>query len=121
LERALEGLRETYPIPLRIHFPEQRLDAEAELVAYFVCSEALTNIAKHASASRAAISVDIIDRHMKVVVEDDGVGGANLARGSGLRGLADRIETVGGTLRIQSAPGQGTHLTAEIPLGGEMG
>jgi signal transduction histidine kinase len=63
--------------------------------------------------------VTTVDRRVTVVVEDDGVGGADPAHGSGLRGLADRIETVGGTLRVHRVPGGGTRLTAEIPLGGE--
>jgi signal transduction histidine kinase len=59
------------------------------------------------------------DGLVRVEIEDDGVGGADPGRGSGLRGLADRVETVGGTLQVASVPGQGTHLAAEIPLGGE--
>jgi len=101
---ALDGLRETFILPLGIEVPSDRLDPDVELVAYFVCSEALTNVAKHASASRANVSVTMSGRSMAVVVEDDGVGGADLGRGSGLRGLADRVETLGGTLRVESVP-----------------
>jgi signal transduction histidine kinase len=115
LAGALEALLETFPIPVRIRVPSERLRAETELVAYFVCSEALANVAKHASASRAAVSVTTSDRGIRVAVEDDGVGGADPALGSGLRGLADRVETFGGTLRVDSIPGGGTRLTAEIP------
>lgn len=119
LEGALTALAEAFPIPIEIQFLSGRVRADAELVAYFVCSEALTNVAKHASASTASVCVTMSDRRVTVVVEDDGVGGANPAHGSGLRGLADRIETVGGTLHVRSEPGAGTRLTAEIPLGGE--
>jgi signal transduction histidine kinase len=90
-----------------------------EAAAYFVCAEALANVAKYASASNVTVSVTADDTAVAVVVEDDGVGGADPAHGSGLRGLADRIGTLGGTLRIESVAGRGTHLTAEIPVGGE--
>jgi signal transduction histidine kinase len=120
LEHALTTLVETFPVSVEIRIRCDGLPPDAELVVYFICSEALSNIAKHASASRAAISIESLDRRMKVVVEDDGVGGADPSHGSGLRELADRIETVGGTLRVRSVPGKGTHLTAEIPLGGEV-
>jgi signal transduction histidine kinase len=119
LASALEGLRETFPLPLRLEVPTERLGSDLELVAYFMCSEALANIAKHAQASSAVVSVTVADRCGVIRVEDDGVGGADPAAGSGLRGLADRIETIGGTLRVESVPGRGTRLTAEIPLGGE--
>ena len=119
LASALEGLRETFPLPLRLEVPTERLGPDLELVAYFMCSEALANISKHAHASSAVVSVTVADRRGVIRVEDDGVGGADPAAGSGLRGLADRIETIGGTLRVESVPGRGTRLTAEIPLGGE--
>jgi len=119
LAPALEGLRETFPLPLRVEVPADRLGPDLELVAYFMCSEALANISKHARASSAAVSVTVVDRRGVIRVEDDGVGGADPAAGSGLRGLADRIETIGGTLLVESVPGGGTRLTAEIPLGGE--
>ena len=89
------------------------------VVAYFVCAEALANVAKHAAASRVAVSVTARDGRVRVEIEDDGVGGADPGRGSGLRGLADRVETAGGTLQVASIPGHGTRLAAEIPLGGE--
>jgi signal transduction histidine kinase len=119
LASALEGLRETFPLPLRVEVPARRLGPELELVAYFMCSEALANISKHARASSAAVSVTVVDERMVILVEDDGVGGADPAAGSGLRGLADRIETIGGRLQVRSVPGGGTRLAAEIPLGGE--
>jgi signal transduction histidine kinase len=91
----------------------------AEEVTYFVCAEALANVAKYARASVVLVSVIRHGDWVTVTVEDDGVGGADPARGSGLRGLADRVETLGGGLRVESAPGRGTRLAAEIPLGGE--
>jgi signal transduction histidine kinase len=99
--------------------PAARLPAEVEAVAYFLCSEALANVVKHASASRVSLSVAVGEGRVSVEVEDDGVGGADPAKGTGLLGLADRVETFGGTLRVESAAGAGTHLAAEIPLGGE--
>ena len=89
------------------------------MVAYFVCAEALTNIAKHAAAARVTVAVTASDGRLRVEIADDGVGGADPAHGSGLRGLADRVETLGGTLRVESTPGHGTRLAAEIPLGGQ--
>jgi signal transduction histidine kinase len=89
------------------------------VVAYFVCAEALANVAKHAGAARVAVSVTVRGGRVRVEIEDDGMGGADPGRGSGLPGLADRVETVGGTLQVVSVPGQGTRLVAEIPLGGE--
>ncbi|HEU4354906.1 MAG TPA: ATP-binding protein [Actinomycetota bacterium] len=119
LAPALEGLRETFPLPLRIEVPVKRLGRDLELVTYFTCSEALANVAKHAQASSAEVSATVVDEQLVIRVEDDGAGGADPAAGSGLRGLADRIETIGGTLRVESVPDGGTRLTAEIPLGGE--
>lgn len=119
LADALTALAHDFPVPIDIDVAGNRMEPHIEVVAYFVCSEALANVAKHASASRVAVSVRTVEGRLSVEIEDDGVGGADPARGSGLRGLADRIETVGGTLRIQSVPGHGTRLTAEIPPGGE--
>ena len=81
--------------------------------------EALANISKHASASRVSISVTSDDERVRIAIEDDGRGGADPARGTGLRGLADRIEARGGNLSVESPTGAGTRLAAEIPLGGE--
>lgn len=119
LAAALGGLRDTFPLPLRVEVPTERLGPDLELVVYFMCSEALANISKHARATSAEVSVTVVDERLVIRVEDDGAGGADPAAGSGLRGLADRIETIGGTLRVESVPDGGTRLTAEIPLGGE--
>jgi signal transduction histidine kinase len=117
LQGALATLAKRAPIPVDITTAGAGLPAKVEAVAYFVCSEALANIAKHASASRISVSVTSGDSGVTVEVEDDGVGGADPACGTGLRGLADRIEALGGTLRVESPAGSGTRLTADIPLG----
>jgi signal transduction histidine kinase len=88
--------------------------AAAAACAYFVCSEALANVAKHASASAVRMSVTSRAGAITVEVTDDGAGGAD-PEGRGIQGLADRVQTLGGTLTVASAPGQGTRLTAVIP------
>ncbi|MBA2631925.1 MAG: hypothetical protein H0U86_02795 [Chloroflexi bacterium] len=119
LKEALAVLAETLETPVTFEVAADRMPAQIEAAAYFVCSEALVNIAKHASASSVRVSVIRDGNLVRVVVEDDGTGGADPNRGSGLRGLTDRVETLGGSLQVESAPGQGTSLTAEIPLDGE--
>ena len=116
LAAALTELAERSPVPIEVRAPSERLPAAVEAAAYFVCSEALTNIAKYAQASRASVRLETRDGVLAVEVTDDGVGGADPAGGSGLRGLADRVEALGGRLGIDSPPGRGTHLTAELPL-----
>ena len=95
----------------------ERLPAPVESAAYFVVSEALTNVAKYAEATRASVCVRRVDGRVAVEVADDGVGGADTARGSGLRGLADRVAALDGTLTLDSPPGRGTRVRAEIPCG----
>jgi signal transduction histidine kinase len=119
LTGALASLAEQAPVRVDVLATPAKLPAEVEAVAYFLCSEALANIAKHASASRVSVSVTTGDGRVRVAVEDDGLGGADPARGTGLRGLADRVEALGGALQIESPAGKGTRLAAEIPLGGE--
>ena len=119
LAGALTVLVKDFPVPVQVTVAGDRVPLPVAVVAYFVCAEALANVAKHAGAARAAVSVTARDGLVRVEIEDDGVGGADPGRGSGLRGLADRIETIGGTLQVASVPGQGTRLAAEIPLGGE--
>jgi signal transduction histidine kinase len=119
LPGALASLAEQAPVPVDVAAPAARLPADVEAVAYFLCSEALANVAKHASASGVTISVTTGDGRVRVEVEDDGLGGADPAGGTGLRGLADRVEALSGTLRVESPAGGGTRLAAEIPLGGE--
>jgi signal transduction histidine kinase len=94
-----------------------RLDRRVEVAAYFVGSEGVTNAVKHANAGRIELSAEVRDGRLVVAVADDGVGGATPAGGTGLRGLAERVAALGGTLRIASGPGAGTVLTAELPCG----
>jgi signal transduction histidine kinase len=86
------------------------------VTAYYVVAEALTNVAKHADASVVQVDVDRDDGLVRLAVRDDGVGGADPARGSGLIGIKDRVESTGGTLRVESRTGQGTSLLVELPL-----
>ena len=97
--------------------PSRRFPAPQEAAAYFVCSEGLANVAKYAEASGARIAIDAADQRLVVRVADDGRGGADPSRGSGLRGLADRVAALGGALSVDSPPGGGTRLTAELPTG----
>jgi signal transduction histidine kinase len=116
LAAALAELSERSPVPVQVSAPEERLEPAVEAAVYFVCSEALANVAKYAQASQAVVNVQRRAGLVVIQVEDDGVGGADPARGSGLRGLADRVEALQGRLRIESPPGGGTRLLAEIPL-----
>ncbi|MGP3917776.1 sensor histidine kinase [Nonomuraea sp. 10N515B] len=115
---ALTALAQRSAVPVRLSLAEGRLPAELEAAVYYVCAEALANVAKHARASAAAIEMAPRGRTWRVEITDDGAGGADPAAGSGLRGLADRIETFGGRLAIISPTGGGTRLTAELPLDG---
>jgi signal transduction histidine kinase len=119
LEGALAALANDFPIPVQVTVAGDQVPSSVAVVAYFVCAEALANVAKHAAATHIAVSVTAHDGRVRVEIEDDGVGGADPGRGSGLRGLADRVETAGGTLQVTSVPGHGTRLAAEIPLGGQ--
>jgi PAS domain S-box-containing protein len=116
LAPALEMLAARAPLPVEIDVPDERLPAPVEAAAYYVVSEALTNVAKYARASLVRVQVGRENGTARVEVADDGVGGAEESNGSGLRGLADRVEALGGRLAIDSPPGRGTVLRAEIPL-----
>ncbi len=119
LEGALAALAKDLPVPVDINVAGTRLPQRVAVAAYFVCAEALANVAKHAAAARVAVAVTVGEGRLRVEIADDGVGGADPRRGSGLHGLADRVETLGGTLQVGSVPGRGTRLAAEIPLGGQ--
>jgi signal transduction histidine kinase len=95
-----------------------RLSPRVEVTAYYVVSEALTNAAKHSGASAVHVVVDTVDGHLRLSISDDGVGGADTARGSGLVGLKDRVEALGGTLRVDSPAAHGTRLLAQLPPDG---
>ena len=101
-----------------IALPDRRLSPAVEATAYFVVSEALANVAKYASATSATVSAECPGDSLRIEVADDGVGGADPADGSGLRGLADRVAAIGGSLSVHSPAGGGTRVVAEIPLGG---
>jgi signal transduction histidine kinase len=98
--------------------PVPELPSDVEAVAYFICSEALANAAKHVGAAKVSVSVTTADGRVTVAIHDDGPGGADPALGTGLRGLADRVEALGGRLEIESPVGRGTRVAAEIPLAG---
>jgi len=106
-------------VPTELEISGARAQAEVEASAYFTVAEALTNTAKHARATVAEVDVDIREKGMlHIEVSDDGRGGADLRAGSGLLGLKDRVEALGGTFAVQGAPGGGTTLLADLPLSG---
>jgi hypothetical protein len=116
LEPALQALASRAPVPVTVEVDsEERLPDPVESAAYFVVSEALANVAKHARATEAAVAVRQENGRLTVEVRDDGLGGADAAHGSGLRGLADRLAALDGKLSLVSPAGQGTRLQAEIP------
>ena len=116
---ALNALLTRAPLPVEIaELPEERLSAPVEAAAYYVVAEAITNVAKYAQASRATVSIRRSNGCATVTVADDGVGGADPAGGSGLRGLAARVEALNGRLDVDSPPERGTCIKAEIPYPG---
>ena len=117
LARALKALARRSSIPVTLDVRAvARLPELVEVTAYYVISEALANVAKHAEATTVHIDVEGIGDVMRLAVRDDGIGGADPARGSGLVGLKDRVAAVGGTLSVRSRPGEGTTLVAELPV-----
>jgi signal transduction histidine kinase len=115
LPAALSALARDFSVPVELAVMPIESSQTAQACAYFVCSEALANVAKHASASRVTVSVNRDGQNLLIEVRDDGVGGAERHRGAGLSGLADRVETLGGTLAVESPPGRGTRVLASIP------
>jgi signal transduction histidine kinase len=112
----VEALAHRAPLPVEIgELPDQRFPEQVELAAYFVVSEALTNIVKYASASSVTVAVAQLNGHLIVEVNDDGIGGAQPDAGTGLRGLATRLESIDGRLDVESEPGRGTAVRATIP------
>jgi PAS domain S-box-containing protein len=116
---ALRTLTRRSPIPaeLEIDVPD-RLPESVEIAAYYVVSESLANVVKHAKASYVSVELDVVDDWLRASVRDDGIGGADTGRGSGLTGLVDRVEALGGRLSLTSTPRQGTTVTVALPLGG---
>jgi signal transduction histidine kinase len=117
LRPALKALarRCTVPVNLDLHV-DQRLPDAVEVGAYYVVAEALTNAAKHAQASVLEVCAQATNTHLALVIRDDGIGGAARNKGSGLTGLADRVEALGGKMTIESQPGSGTSLLVNIPI-----
>ena len=117
LRAALEDLGARAPLPVRVvAAPRERLPDRVESAAYFVVSECLANVGKHAQATQATVAVAVVNDELEVVVKDDGVGGAALGNGSGLQGLEDRVGALDGCLDIDSPPEAGTTVMATIPL-----
>jgi PAS domain S-box-containing protein len=116
LRAAVEMLADRTPFPVDVTaMPDDRLPEPVEAGAYYLIAEALTNVAKYAEASTVRVAVTANNGRVAVEVSDDGIGGADPASGSGLRGLADRVEALGGALAVTSPAGAGTTLRAEIP------
>jgi signal transduction histidine kinase len=116
LAGAIQALVERSPVATTVTaVPDGRFPAPIEATAYFVVSEALANVAKHARASRAQVTISNRPGRLVIEVSDDGAGGARPEGGSGLRGLADRVASAGGMLRVDSPPGRGTRLEADLP------
>jgi PAS domain S-box-containing protein len=117
LAAAVEALVARTPLPVAVELAEERLPSAVEAALYYVVAESLTNIVKYAGATAARVRVEVDGEGVvSLEVSDDGVGGADPARGSGLRGLADRIEALDGRLAVDSPRGAGTHVLVEIPL-----
>jgi signal transduction histidine kinase len=118
LRPALKALARRSAVPVELEVDvETQLPERVEVASYFVVSEALANAAKHARASVAHVSVVTAGSLLQVSIRDDGLGGADPARGSGLIGLIDRVQALGGTLTVLSPPGQGTTVRVELPIG----
>jgi signal transduction histidine kinase len=115
LRAALDALAARLPVPIEIEIPDESLPDEVEATIYYIVSEALTNVARHAEAGQARVTVARDAGLVRCEVADDGRGGADMSRGTGILGLRDRAEAAGGTLRVVSAPGSGTVVAATLP------
>jgi PAS domain S-box-containing protein len=120
LAPALESLITRSPVAVQLRVSQERAAPAVEAAIYFTVAEALTNVAKYARASAATVSVEVDDGTLVAEVVDDGVGGADTANGSGLRGLVDRLDAIGGTLAVDSPPGAGTTVRACAPLAPDL-
>jgi signal transduction histidine kinase len=117
LRTALRGLARRSPVPVEVDATsDTRLPEPIEVAVYYVASEALANAAKHAHATRIEVCLAPRNGNLLLSIRDDGVGGADPARGSGLTGLTDRVEALGGRIQVRSPPGHGTEITAELPV-----
>jgi PAS domain S-box-containing protein len=117
LAAALRVIAGRMPLPVELDMPRGRFGEAVEAAAYYVVSEALANVAKYAQASTAAVRVQRLEGRLVVEVSDDGIGAADPSGGTGLSGLADRVEALEGTFSVESPRGEGTRIRAEIPLG----
>jgi GAF domain-containing protein len=115
------ALRSAVPVELRLDLGPERFEEPIEVAAYYVASEALTNTAKHARASRVEVRAVRLDRWLELIVRDDGRGGADPSSGSGLTGLLDRVEAIGGTMNIDSRTGLGTAVRVRLPIKSNSG
>src|SRR5262249_29340085 len=120
LAPAVRALGDRLPVAVEVDSLDERLPEYLEATAYYICSEALTNVAKHAYATHAGVSFHREPGVLRFEITDDGRGGAD-GRGSGILGLRDRAESAGGTLFVISPPGKGTVVTATLPIGGQAG
>lgn len=116
LEPALHAVVERSPVPVELDVEAGRLPGQIETALYYVVAESLTNVSKYARATKASVRIERVGAVAVATIRDDGVGGASAASGSGLRGLADRVEALGGTFTVESPAGGGTELRAELPL-----
>jgi PAS domain S-box-containing protein len=116
LAAAVRTLAERAPLPVELEVPDDRYPEAIEVAAYYIVSESLANMAKYAQASSAVVRTRVEGERLIVEVEDDGVGGARASRGTGLRGLADRVEALDGALAVVSPEGGGTRVRAVLPL-----
>jgi signal transduction histidine kinase len=117
LAPALKALARRSPVPVGLQVSaDEGLPDQVEVSAYYVVAEALTNAAKHSRASEVSVEIEVAGEVLRVAVRDDGIGGADLARGTGLAGLKDRVEALGGRILLDSLPGAGTSLQREFPL-----
>ena len=116
LAAAVSSLTRRLPLVVGVDADLARVDPGIEIAAYFMIAEALTNIIRHAEASEATVTIADVHGALRIVVADDGVGGAGMRAGHGLRGVADRVAALGGELALQSEPGAGTELRISVPL-----
>jgi signal transduction histidine kinase len=116
LQAGVRSLEEQICLPISVDVPPDRFPGHVETTAYFVVAEALTNTVKHAHATSAHVGAAVRDGALEIQVRDDGVGGADPVRGSGLAGLADRVASLGGTIAVTSAPGDGTTIAVRLPI-----
>jgi signal transduction histidine kinase len=120
LGAALKTVIRRFPVPVQLEANVDSLPEPVEVTLYYIVCEALTNILKHANASKVRVELTRHDGEVRLLVRDDGQGGAALGRGSGLIGLSDRVEALEGAMRLRSAPGEGTSLEVTVPVGGRV-